>query len=81
MPRVTLKYRQPRAAFFTPVESSEEGEGADFHQPSAPSLFNYALNKAQQENQVRVHGKIRDREKAVQSAMTEVLRFEYSQKR
>lgn len=80
MPRVKLKYRQNRAAVFSPVESPE-GEGADLHQPSAPSLFNYALTKAQQENQVRVHGKIRDREKAVQSAMTEVLRFEYSQKR
>ena len=81
MPRVKLKYRQNRAAVFSPVKSSEKGEGADLHQPSAPSLFNYALTKAQQENQVRVHGKIRDREKAVQSAMTEVLRFEYSQKR
>jgi len=78
MPRVKLKYRQ-RTAIFSPVESS--GEGADPHQPLAPSLFNYALQKAQVVNQVRRHGKIRQREKAVQQAMTEVLRFEYCPKR
>ena len=81
MPRVTLKYRQPRAAFFTPVESSEEGEGADFHQPSAPSLFNYAYQTAVKKNQIRVHGQIRQREEDVRKAMNEVLRFEYCQKR
>ena len=79
MPRVKLKYRQ-RTAIFSPVESSS-GEGADSHQPSAPSLFNYALAKAQWENRIRVHGKIREREKAVQQAMNEVLLFDHGQKR
>ena len=78
MSRVKLKYRQ-RTAIFSIVESS--GEGADPHQPLAPSLFNYALHKAQSANQVRRHGKIREREKAVQQAMTEVLRFEHCPKR
>lgn len=70
---------QTKDGYFSIVESS--GEGADPHQPLAPSLFNYALHKAQSANQVRRHGKIREREKAVQQAMTEVLRFEHSQKR
>ena len=80
MPSVKLKYRETRATIFSPVESSS-GEGADSHQPSAPSLFAFALEKAQRDVQIRVHGQIKDREKAVQSAMTEVLRFEHSQKR
>ena len=80
MPRVKLKYRQNRAVIFSPVEPPE-GEGADLHQPSAPSLFNYALEKAVKKNQIRVHGKIREREKNVTKAMNEVLRFENSQKR
>ena len=78
---MTLKYRQNRAAVFSPVEPHEKGEGADLHQPSAPSLFSYALEKAVKKNQIRVHGQIREREKNVRKAMNEVLRFEYSQKR